>query len=209
MYLFFDTETTGLPLSWNAPISDLNNWPRMVQIAWTKHNEDGKQITKKEYIIKPEGFFIPHEAAKVHGISTETANEKGISLESALNEFLNDLEDVEYLVAHNIDFDEKIVGAELIRKNLPNKIPNIKKICTMKSSIDFCQIPGKDKYKYPKLQELHFKLFNKNFENAHDALVDVKACSKCFFELKKIGVINTNKKEELEKLTPSQGTLNI
>ncbi len=33
MYLFFDTETTGLPRNWHAPASDLANWPRLIQLA--------------------------------------------------------------------------------------------------------------------------------------------------------------------------------
>ena len=44
MYLFFDTETTGLPKNWNAPIQNVNNWPRMVQIAWLLYDNNGTKI---------------------------------------------------------------------------------------------------------------------------------------------------------------------
>jgi DNA polymerase III alpha subunit (gram-positive type) len=57
MYLVFDTETTGLPLNYNAPLSDSDNWPRMVQIAWQLHDEEGKLIENQDYIIKPEGMI--------------------------------------------------------------------------------------------------------------------------------------------------------
>jgi len=87
MYLFFDTETTGLPKNYNAPLSDSRNWPRMVQIAWLLADEDGTERESRDYIIKPEGFVIPHQSVKIYGITTEKANEKGVQLESVLNEF--------------------------------------------------------------------------------------------------------------------------
>lgn len=195
MYLFFDTETTGLPISWNAPISDVNNWPRIVQIAWAHYDDMGKEIKTKSYIIKPENFFIPIESSRVHGISTEMANEKGISLKASLNELTKAIDIAKFLIAHNMNFDEKIVAAEYLRKNMQNKLQFIKKICTMESSVDFCKIPGNEKFKFPKLSELYFKLFNKHFEDAHDALVDVRACAKCFFELKNLGVIEIEDKK--------------
>ena len=70
MYLIFDTETTGLPKKWNAPISDSENWPRCVQLAWQLHDNNGKLISNQSSIIKPDGFDIPFESEKVHGIST-------------------------------------------------------------------------------------------------------------------------------------------
>ena len=201
MYLFFDTETTGLPINWNAPISDFSNWPRIVQIAWAHYDENGKEIKSKSYIIKPGNFFIPIESARVHGITTEIANEKGVAIKAVLNELTRALKEAEYLIAHNISFDEKIVGAEYLRKNMPNAVQFKNKICTMESSVDFCKIPGNDKYKFPKLEELYYILFKNHFSNAHDALVDVKACAKCFFELKKLGVIKIHeKKQEIKSL---------
>ena len=93
MYLFFDTETTGLPINWNAPISDFSNWPRIVQIAWAHYDENGKEIKSKSYIIKPENFFIPIESARVHGITTEIANEKGVAIKAVLNELTRALKE--------------------------------------------------------------------------------------------------------------------
>ena len=73
MYLIFDTETTGLPRNFNAPISDLDNWPRVVQLAWQLHDDSGELIAQQDFIIRPEGFNIPFESERVHGISTELA----------------------------------------------------------------------------------------------------------------------------------------
>ena len=190
MYLFFDTETTGLPKSWNTPVSDLNNWPRLVQIAWLQCDNYGKEITKQSYIIKPENFEIPQDAIKVHGISNEKANKFGIPLKNALNEFSNILKNSSLLVAHKMNFDEKVVGSELIRTKIHNNLSSITKICTMQATTDFCKISGPYGYKWPTLMELHKKLFNSTFDEAHDALSDVSACAKCFFELKKRNIIN-------------------
>ena len=85
MYLFFDTETTGLPRNWKAPVTDLNNWPRMVQIAWILCDDKGNRVETADYIIKPENFVIPQDASKVHGITTEKAINEGESLENVLN----------------------------------------------------------------------------------------------------------------------------
>jgi len=186
MYLFFDTETTGLPRNWNAPVSDLSNWPRLVQIAWLLYDADGKKISGQDYIIKPQGFTIPQDAARIHGITTERANNNGVSLKAALEDFSGVLERASYLVAHNIRFDEKIVGAEFLRVGLSHKLPQTRKICTMTATTDYCKLPGNyGDYKWPKLAELHSKLFNEKFEEAHNAVVDIEACAKCFWELRR------------------------
>ncbi len=189
MYLFFDTETTGLPLNWKAPVSDLNNWPRLVQIAWHQYDDSGNMISEKDYIIKPEGFSIPGEASQVHGISTERAEREGADLKQVLEEFAGLINESSKLVAHNMSFDEKIIGAEFLRKEIKNKLSQADKICTMKSSTAYCKIPGNYGYKWPKLSELHMKLFGTDFEEAHNASVDIAACAKCFWELKNRGII--------------------
>jgi DNA polymerase-3 subunit alpha len=76
MYLIFDTETTGLPKRWDAPITDTDNWPRCIQIAWQLHDDMGKLIEHQDYLVKPDGFNIPYDAERIHGISTELAAEK-------------------------------------------------------------------------------------------------------------------------------------
>ena len=87
MYLIFDTETTGLTKNWRAPISDTENWPRCVQLAWQVHDEIGNLIESKSYIVKPDNFDIPYESEKIHGISTLLAEREGIELDNIFNEF--------------------------------------------------------------------------------------------------------------------------
>jgi len=189
MILFFDTETSGLPRNWKAPVTDGNNWPRLVQIAWIIFNDNGQRISTKDYIIKPEGFIIPEEASKIHGISTEKAIKDGKELSVVLNEFNKEIDNVDILVAHNINFDSKIVGAEMIRKEIKTNLFSKKLICTMESTTNFCQIPGLYGNKWPKLSELHVKLFGEDFEEAHNALVDIEATAKCFWKLKELNII--------------------
>jgi DNA polymerase III subunit epsilon len=189
MYLFFDTETTGLPKNWKAPVSDLNNWPRMVQIAWRRYSQDGTLLSTGNHIIKPEGFIIPKDVARVHGITHEKALAEGEMLMDVLKIFSGHARESEVFVAHNISFDEKIIGAELIRSKLGDIFRGKEKICTMHETTDFCKIPGPYGYKWPKLPELHFKLFRQNFQEAHNAAVDIEITAKCFWELRRRNLI--------------------
>jgi len=189
MYLFFDTETTGLPRNWKAPVTDLNNWPRLVQLAYLYYDNSGNKISGGDFIIKPEGFTIPTDASRIHGISTEKALSEGQSITSVLHHFDSLIKQANYLVAHNMSFDEKIVGAELLRNGMPNSLHSKNKICTMERTTSFCAINGPYGYKWPKLSELHYKLFRTGFDEAHNAAVDIMVTAKCFWELKRLGKI--------------------
>jgi DNA polymerase III epsilon subunit-like protein len=183
--LFFDTETTGVPLNYKASSSDTKNWPRLVQLAWVLTDEEGNRIHTGNLIVKPEGFIIPTDATRVHGITTQRANEEGVPLAEVIEQFKADLDVATYIVGHNIEFDKKIMGAEMIRLGMKDIMDSKKSYCTMQSSINFCKILGKYGYKYPKLQELYKKLFGTEFDNAHDAMNDIEATEKCFRELRK------------------------
>jgi len=188
LYLFFDTETTGLPKKYNAPYEDLANWPRVVQLAWVVADENKNIIEEKNFIVKPDGFSIPFEAAAVHGITDAKAHEFGLPLIEVLTTFTNSLQNNNIsLVAHNISFDISVMAAEFIRSGIINDFLKLPQICTMKSSIEFCNLPNR---KFPKLAEVHRQLFNEDFANAHDALADVLACMRCFFELQRRGIIS-------------------
>ena len=105
MFIIFDTETTGLPKDDKAPLSDSNNWPRVVQIAWQLHDSKGHLINKGNVVIRPDGFTIPYNATKIHGISTDFALANGIALKEALDVFLADASKAKYLCGHNLQFD--------------------------------------------------------------------------------------------------------
>jgi DNA polymerase-3 subunit epsilon len=189
MYLFFDTETNGLPKNWKAPVTQLDNWPRLVQLAFLVFDAEGNEAAQGDFIIKPDGFSIPDELAKIHGISNERAMAEGIPVDEVLGNFIEHLSAVQTVVAHNLSFDEKIMGSELLRAGHPNLLLKKNRICTMESSTNYCKIPGNYGFKWPKLSELHIKLFGLDFEEAHNATADISATAKCFWELKRLGII--------------------
>ena len=198
MYLIFDTETTGLPKNWRAPISDTENWPRCVQLAWQVHDEIGNLIESKSYIIKPDNFDIPYESEKIHGISTLLAEAEGIELDSVLNEFNNSISKSKFIIGHNVNFDLNVIGCEFYRRNIISNIEStdVLDTCT-ELTADLCKLPGGrgGKFKLPTLTELHQFLFESSFEEAHNASADVEATARCFLELIRI---KNFKKEQLQ-----------
>ena len=193
MYLIFDTETTGLPKKWNAPITDSDNWPRCVQLAWQLHDSKGALISDHSYLIKPENFNIPFESEQIHGISTELANKIGVDLEEVLNKFISDLSKAGFIIGHNVKFDLNIIGAELFRINSDVDLleKDILDTCT-ELTANVCKLPGGrgGKFKFPTLIELYSFLFDESFSEAHNASADVEATARAFFELVRIGTIN-------------------
>ena len=231
-YLFFDTETTGVPrfgmkgftfqlpfytetsnksmptkhgirvpyrecdikytdptYSYNKETSETTNWPRLVQLSWITTDEECHVLSQNDFIIYPDGFTIPEDAVRLHGITTEIAKEKGKPLKEVIDKFMEDFNAAKTIVGHNIAFDKKIIGAELIRLGQKDIMDSKKSLCTMEASTDYCRIPGTHGYKWPKLQELHKKLFGYEFEDAHNSISDVTATLKCFKEMRKRGLI--------------------
>ncbi len=188
-YLFFDTETTGIPDDWNAPISNFANWPRLVQLAWLLYDSKGKLISKNEKVIKPAGFSIPRDASDVHDITTDYALKYGTDIEEVLLNFEVQCSKSKYLIAHNINFDSKVMGSEFLRTFYRNPISKLELLCTMESSTSFCKIEGVYGYKWPKLSELHIKLFGVDFAGTHNALADTEATARCFWKLRKLKLI--------------------
>ena len=198
MYLIFDTETTGLPKIWDAPISDTDNWPRCVQIAWQLHDDMGNCIEHEEYLVQPEGFNIPFDAEKIHGISTELAQEKGAPISIVLSKFNEALNKAKFVIGHNVGFDLNIMGAEFFREDFPNKLQELPVLdtCTEQTA-SLCKLPGGrgGKFKLPTLSELYEFLFHESFVEAHNASADVEATARCFFELIRLSEYT---KEELD-----------
>ena len=186
MYLIFDTETTGLPKRWDAPITDTNNWPRCVQIAWQLHDDMGKIIEHQDYLIKPEGYNIPYDAERIHGISTELALEQGIALQEVLEKFNIALSKTKFIVGQNLGFDINIMGCELHRMGIDSLMSSMPVLDTCTEvTASLLKLPGGrgGKFKLPTLTELHNYLFQVPFAEAHNATADVEATSRCFLEL--------------------------
>ena len=198
MFLIFDTETTGLPKKWNSPLTDFDNWPRAVQIAWQINSEEGQCISNESYVIYPEGYTIPYDSQNIHGISTQLAKKIGKNINEVLQKFNDALDQSKYICGHNLNFDEKIIGSEFLRIEGKNPLKDFPRIdtCTEETA-SLCRLSGGRgrKHKLPTLTELHINLFGKEFESAHNASADVEATAMCLFKLLKEGKIHPDSLE--------------
>lgn len=190
MILFFDTETTGLP-DRKLRLTDTRQ-PRIVQLAAILVDEKTEEVVEEmNCIAYPEGYIIPDVVAAIHGITTEIALAKGIPIKSIMEKFDSMVNKANRIVGHNIQFDSLMLRIER------HKMGNYKELglpteCTMLMSTNICKLPptprmiasGFNTYKSPKLEEAYLHLFRIQLMNAHDALVDVKACMEVYFELK-------------------------
>jgi DNA polymerase III epsilon subunit-like protein len=189
--LFIDTETTGLPKY--SATTDTEKWPRIVQLAWSLYDTEGNRESQNSFIIYPTDFTIPIDSARIHGITTERAKKEGLSLHKVLPQFNTDIEKSKTIVAHNLDFDLPIIKTEFLRCRMTTNLAEKQKFCTMKTPgiVSYCKIPNSSgtRNKWPKLTQLHLHLFETEFSGCHDAGADVETCAKCYFELRRRGII--------------------
>lgn len=192
----WDTETTGFPVrEWK-----LEQQPWIIQFAaivWELH-EDGTttELERHDILIKPR-VSIPFGASQVNGIYDKDVADKPY-IEDSIDVIMKVLNGADIVVGHNISYDEEILGYELARLGRMGDYTPAQSICTMRSSTDYCKLPGRGfAWKAPKLSELHRLLFDEYFDGAHNALVDVEATARSFFELVKRGVIKIEDKVEM------------
>ena len=204
--LVFDTETSGLlPKGTFLTKDKLDLFPHMVQFSWIVFDTQENKIVKiQDYIIKlPTSFQLSEESIKIHGITNEISQTKGVDVSLAMDAFIKDFNSAKMVVAHNLEFDLKILRADIMRiltkthdEKLISKYNNFiselkrttKLYCTMQESIDLCNIKitnvnGKEYTKFPKLAELHDKLFQTTPNNLHNSLNDVLVCLRCFYKM--------------------------
>ena len=204
-FLIFDTETTGLAQTKIINQETLNKWPHIVQFSYIIYDMENGITVSKDCIIKLNGITIPEESTKIHGISNKISQEKGENLEVVLKEFFYYLREVDFLVGHNIAFDINMIIVELLRiiygrlypkehidayKHDLHFLQNFKNVfCTLKQSVELCGLKAIDKFgkeyeKWPKLSELHEKLFGVVPKNLHNSFNDILVTLRCFIKLK-------------------------
>lgn len=192
---FIDTETTGLPINDNLPYTELDNWPYIVQVALIIEDDNYGILARRSIILKPDGYVIPEASTKVHGISNERAIKNGEDRDKVISFLDLVLYNSDIIIGHNVSFDLNVIKSEIIRvKGKGNALFEQKEhgiIDTMKTGMNICKIPNlsfhtrlSQPYKYPQLDELYYKLFNKHFDNQHDAMADIQATYDCYYELK-------------------------
>jgi len=190
--LFFDTETTGLPLR-HAPASSPNQ-PKLVQLAYVLGVVGGPGLASCSCVIKPDGWMIPTEASNVHGITNEIAAIRGIPLKVAASHFGHHVAIADILVAHNIGFDVLIMSAAFHQIGWGpsvSRFESMPQFCTQEASAAIVNLPptermiaaGRNHPKSPQLGEAYEHFTGEKLEGAHDALVDVRACQIIFDKL--------------------------
>lgn len=189
--LIFDTETSDLPRDWRRPASDVDNWPRLVQVAWVVCDLKLRAKCKYVTLIRPDGWEIAPGAARVHGISTQRALKGGVPVADVLPAFDAELQASSLVVAHNLQFDEAVMSAEFIRAGLPHHFGDVNGFCTMRSTTELCELAPKihGEYKWPKLSELHELCTGRPHNGAHDAMGDVEAVMRCLQVLRRKGML--------------------
>ena len=190
LLFFFDTETTGLPSKDRRKRKDPATWPRLIEIGWVITREDGVVLEKQSIIVSPDGFEIPDAATKIHGITTAEARMTGKPIRDVISVFCCAAARADVYVAHNLSYDMRIILSELIRLDGLDRLPTLPGICTMRSSIKFCAVPGRfgKGFKQVSLSFLYNILFKEKPAKIHRALIDAQTCALCYHELIRRGV---------------------
>lgn len=187
--LVFDTETTGFI---NKKNPSLEAQPHIIQFAgilWELSQWVYTELERKNILIQPP-ISIPYWASQIHHIY-DIDVQNAPSMADQIDEIMQFLARADAIIWHNIEYDEDMIKVELRRLDKLHLYTPDQVICTMKTTVDFCAIQWNGlRFKYPKLWELHKKLFWEYFSWAHDAMVDVEATQKCFLELEKQWVIS-------------------
>jgi DNA polymerase III epsilon subunit-like protein len=205
--LVFDTETTGLLPKGKLLNGDtLSSFPYSVQFSYIMYEYETNTIIKmRDFIVKlPADIKISDESSKIHGITNEISLRDGVNIEYVIDEFIQDYNAANSLVAHNLSFDLTVLQADILRiinrnQISANKIQTYKEFiaslnkskklyCTMQESVELCDIKayykdGRAYIKFPKLSELHEKLFQIVPQNLHNSMNDVIVCLRCFYKM--------------------------
>jgi len=191
MYLVFDCSGIDKPKDWKAPFSDTFAWPRMIHISWIILDSELKPVDDYDQIIIPEGFSFNDDIEKRCRIDQEDIGTKGAPLEDVLKAFDKSLEQVDYVIAHNLNFNENVLAAEFLRKGISHSFFSKERVCLMQESTFFCKLPSKTGgYKWPSLSELHSIIFKKAYAPPNNARADVIAATRCFKALKMAGQLD-------------------
>jgi len=191
MYLIFDVSGITKPKDWKAPFSDTFSWPRILHMSWIILNEELKPIKDFDCIIKPDGYTLTDTIKDFCKIDQEDVDTKAQDISDVLKLFNESLQDVQYVFAHNMNFNENTVAAEYLRETMDHDLFRKDRYCLMQEATFYCKIPSKrGGYKWPSLPELHATLFKQKYTPAGNARADVIAAARCFIALMKVGALS-------------------
>ncbi len=184
-YLIFDASANGKPKSYKLPVEDSFNWPRLLHLSWIILDDHLKPIEDFNCLVIPEGFSPDKTSLKSHHLEEENLREKGNRLSDVLDSFEQSVKASDYVFAHNLKFNEGVVGSEYHRMTRANPLAGADSYCLMHEATYYCKLPGKKGYKWPTLQEMHSIIFKQGFTPSNNARADVIAAARCFIALKK------------------------
>ncbi|KCV35744.1 3'-5' exonuclease [Bordetella bronchiseptica] len=191
--LFYDTETTGLPL-FGEPSEDPRQ-PHIVQLAAALVDLDTRDtIASLDLVVRPDGWVIPDEVSAVHGITTEHAAAVGVPESLALSLFF-ELWAGRPRIGHNEQFDARII--RIAQHRAGELEPDLdawkagRTECTAKMATPIVKCSptpkmiaaGRNHYKTANLSEAVLFFTGKPLENAHSAMADVKGCMDVYFAI--------------------------
>lgn len=191
MYLIFDCSAMTTYTNFKANFTDTGSWPRLLHISWILLGEDYKPMEDFDCIPIPNGFVIDDKSKTKAHIDDEDIVKKSVELETVLDRFTASAEKAEFIFAHNLNYNENVLGAEYVRNKKSINMFSKKRYCLMEEGTYYCKIPAKGGgYKYPTLTELHGTCFGQTYGPAGNARADVIAAARCFIKLKKTGKLD-------------------
>ncbi|MBJ6108040.1 3'-5' exonuclease [Hymenobacter sp. BT523] len=197
--LFVDTETSGIPRDWTKPYASRKNWPHIVQLAWVVCTPDGREIKAENHYIQPSDYDMSPESGRVHGLTVDFLRANGRPRHAVMQRLHRDLLHYQPLVvAHFMQLDFHMMGVGFHRAGLKNPLLNLPTFCTMRATSPLVRHPTQG---FLRLGELYQRLFHEPLENAHDAMVDVRATARCYFEMRRQGLITDETVARQEPVT--------
>ena len=165
MYLIIDTETTGLPKTkgfdkwFNPKKHEYYDSARLVQIAWKVLDKNFEEILSENYIVQRDDFSI--ENSSFHGITNEMTDSIGIPLDTIFEKLYTILLECEYIIAHNMAFDEHILLNHTYRigdDHLRKRWTDMERICTMKHTKNILKLPKTSVCDCPQIKQFPWRI---------------------------------------------------
>lgn len=181
MILVLDTETSHFK-------------GRIMQLAYSRYQPySNKLLSDTNSLVRHDSVYEVHEDAfAIHKLTYEHCQRHGVDAQECLRDAVYEIRNAEIVVGHKLQFDLAIISKECLYYGVKFEysMTDPRLVCTMAASKELCGLKdSRNRPKFPNLGELHYRLFDCGFDDAHDALADVRATAKCYFELKKRGII--------------------
>lgn len=154
LFVVADTETSGL-FDFSKP-ADADGQPRLASLTMIHLDADCGVASRRDILIKPDGWVLGAEAAAVNGLTMERLEAEGVPVRDVLEEYSGVVKSGRAIAAFNAQYDTKVMRGELRRAGMDDLFHVTRNICLMRAMTDVCQMPyanGRAGFKFPKLAE--------------------------------------------------------